>query len=196
MLYHFANVDFLEIALNYSLLFNENDVIVLDKSVINRINYPEDGKIILDLANFSKNTKTILLVASKIICGDIFNSIIVFSKGKLIGISNKITKTKYYANANSLDIYVLGSKKYAILINEDIYINEIKKHLLTERIDYILHIDEDEFKRERSNILAAYSIKNSIKAYSLFNDCSIFYNNSGGYRQIEIGKLRRMNRLK
>lgn len=195
MLYHFSNIDFFEFALYYTSLFNDKDVIVLDKSIVYRINYPEDIKMLKKLKSISQSTQTTLIVACKLITNDIFNVVIVFYKGSLVGITKQAYNT-IYKPGDTLDVYNIENKKYAILLNEDIYIPQIDSYINKFNPDVLLHIDEKYSSIDKCIIAANMSIKNNIKVYSLFSDGSIFYGKDGSFKQIEIGTMRRMKYFK
>lgn len=143
MVFCFENFDIDSLIDEYNDILSTNDIVVLKKSVCGRVNLPYElnGKtqLIKRLLLFSRQKEIILFVAMDAqIGGNIYDSIMVIDKGKVLGVSDCICEQKGYKSGTSLRSYATSMGKVCVFAGQDIMYAELWSHVVGCR--YIINI--------------------------------------------------------
>lgn len=193
MVFCFEDMSVEDIQMEYSGIVSPNDILVLAKSVVKKVDLPSELKgksdIILRLARFSLQKQITVLSHIDASIGDkTYDSVIVIDKGKILGVSDCITpKDKRLRGGNAFRCYMTSMGRICVFVGEDILYPELWHFARGSR--YTVCIGDGE--NDNAVLSSGKALATYLGKYVLLSgkDNSISINPYGKIESVKNGKM-------
>ncbi len=103
-----------------------------------------------------------------------FLSVMVIDKGKIIGVSDCLSRSDF-CSSNIQRLYLTSQGKIGIVIDKDIFIAEsVRSHYINDA-DYIVFMADQCYNADFARILYAHRVLSQVPIIGVFNDCIYCY---------------------
>ena len=190
-------MDLEEFWLGYCAVMSVGDMAVLDRRIVGRIDLDKDkdAEIASRLAMLSKEKQLILLVPVRLSWqGENCNSVIVWDRGKVVGIVDEISPVGKYDCGEGVAVLSTSKGNLAVVVENDLYYAQVAELLSRVEVRYVVYSSAKPCTSNAVGILRALSIYLGCKCYGCMSDLSVEVI-GGEVIDVEVGKLRPMSDL-
>lgn len=161
-----------------------DDVICLHRSVIGRLDMRKelDGeqKTVLALMRLSAVTRSAVFAAVRaVVDDDRYDSVITFSGGKLLGVSDRISPRAGFCEGNSLRCFDLPCGRTGVLVGRDFEYPELWRALALSGCKSCMVFDERKLGRTEEAVLTSLAFCTGLTVYAHFYDFSASFTPDG-----------------
>ena len=166
----------------------KGDVICFHRSVIGRLDMKReldgDDKTVLSLMRLSAATHTTLFCAVRALTDeDRYDSVIAFSDGKLLGVSDRISPRAGFCEGGNLRCYDLPCGRTGILIGNDFEYPELWRALALAGCALCYVFNEKKLSPLDEKLLSSLSFIYGITTIAVYYDCSLMFSPDGCVRE-------------
>lgn len=192
MVYSLADMDLEEFWLGYCAVIGVGDMAVLDRRIVGRIDLDkeQDAEIASRLALLSKEKQIVLLVPIRLSWqGENCNSVIVWDRGKVVGVVDEISPVGKYDSGEGVSVLSTSKGNLAVVVENDLYYAQVAELLSRVEVRYVVYSSAKPCTSNAVGVLRALSIYLGCKCYGCMSDLSVEIN-GGEVADVEVGKLR------
>lgn len=137
-------------------------------SLPDELREPKDTK---KLAQLSADAQTMLFVNFIATISDKrYLSVMVIDKGKIIGVSDCLTRKDFFSS-NNQRIYMMSDARAGVIVDQDILYAESVRSLFVNNADFIVFMTFENYNRPMAKSLNAHKNFNDLPVLAVFNDC-------------------------
>ncbi len=174
------------------------DVICLHRSVVGRLDMRKeldgDQRTVSTLLRLSAATRSFVFCAVRAtIDDDRYDSVIAFGKGKLLGVSDRISPSAGFSEGNSLRCYDLDEGRSGLLVGRDFEYPELWRALVLSDCKSVQIFDERNMTALDEKLLSSLSFVYGMTAFAHFRDVSAVFSPDGSLKHTVAGNFRTLS---
>ena len=192
MVYSLADMELEEFWLGYCAVFGAGDMVVLDRRIVGRLDLDKDkdAEIASRLALLSKEKQLVLLVPVRLSWqGENCNSVIVWDRGKVVGVVDEISPVGKYDCGEGVSVLSTSKGNLAVVVENDLYYAQVAELLSRVEVRYVVYSSAKPCTSNAVGTLRTLSVYLGCKCYGCMSDLSVEVD-GGEVIDVEVGKLR------